>query len=58
MCTLKHLTISYDLVRHIQQRVQSSLGGLIDGKLEDKVLEGDGHRVVAQVTEDVLNSTE
>ena len=49
---------SYDLVRLLQRRVHGSVGRLIDTKLEERVLEGDGHSVVAQITEDVLNSAE
>ena len=52
------LCFSYELVRLLQRRVHGSVGRLIDTKLEEKVLEGDGHSVVAQITEDVLNSAE
>ena len=49
---------SYELIRLLQRRVHGSVGRLIDTKLEERVLEGDGHSVVAQITEDVLNSAE
>ena len=49
---------SYELVRILQRRVHESLDRLIDCKLEEKVLEGDGHSVVAQITDDVFSSPE
>ena len=49
---------SYELVRLLHRRMEGSLGRLIDCKIEEKALEGDGHSVVAQITDDVLNSAE
>ena len=49
---------SYELVRHLQRRMHSSLDGLIVSKLEEKAIKGDDHSIVAQITDDILNLSE
>lgn len=49
---------SYELVRLLQRRIDSVVGPLVETKVEERALEGDGHSVVAQITDEVFSSAE
>ena len=49
---------SYELVRLLQRRIDGVVGPLVESKVEERALEGDGHGVVAQITDEVFSSAE
>lgn len=50
---------SYDLVRYVQNHIESSIGPLIDKGLEKfDQSSGNEHNLVAQITDDILTSSE
>ena len=49
---------SYEFVRLLQHRIDGVVGPLVESKVEERPLEGDGHAVVAQITDEVFSSTE
>lgn len=49
---------SYELVRLLQRRIDGVMGPLVESKVEERALEGDGHGVVAQITDEVFSSAE
>ena len=50
---------SYELVRHIQQKIEAAIGPLVDRRLESGMYgEEEGHDLVAQITEEIFTSPE
>lgn len=64
MCTIKFVSLtfthmfSYELVRSLNKQLDAVIDPLVESRIEERVLEGDGHRVVPHITEEVLNSSE
>lgn len=49
---------SYDLVCSIRKRIDEAIGPLVESRLEESVVEGDGHDTVPLILEEVLASNE
>ena len=49
---------SYDLVCSIRKRIDEAIGPLVESRLEESVVEGDGHNTVPLILEEVLASNE
>ncbi len=54
-----HTPCSYEVVRVLQRRVEEAVGPVVDSQVEaGLVVEGDGHKMAAQITEEVFASAE
>ena len=51
-------THSYDLVRNIRRSIDDAIGPLVESRLEESVVEGDGHDTVPLILDEVLASNE
>ena len=49
---------SYELVRLLHRRIDGVVGPLVESKVDERALEGDGHSIVAQITDEVFSSAE
>ena len=49
---------SYDLVRSIRRSIDDAIGPLVESRLEESVVEGDGHDTVPLILDEVLASNE
>ena len=50
---------SYELVQFIKRKIDGAIGPLVDRRMESGMHEeGDGHTLVAQITEEIFSSPE